>query len=109
MYQSGHRLSAERANKMGHLEVINSELTKKIINELETPICKDDIINVNWNEVEESNEILQTVFCVDGSLQTISSQGYPKKELTFIKTALLTLDQKALSKVDPDYPHPGER
>lgn len=105
-YAQSNRLSGERANKIGHFEVVNSDLVNRIINEFEEPnIDENALPTVEWKEVNPS-EILHTVFCVDGSLQTIQSQSLPKKELTFIKTALLTLDQIALDKVDPDYPHP---
>lgn len=106
-YMKSSRLSGERANKVGHLEVVNSELVKRIIDEFEEPQINDSKVPiVDWVSLEQNDDILQTVFCVDGSLQTIVSDSLPKKELSFIKTALLTLDQKALSKLDKDYPHP---
>lgn len=106
-YAKSNRLSGERANKIGHLEVVNSELVNRLISEFEEPHYDgEDLPSVEWNLLDESDDILQTVFCVDGSLQTISSKGLPKREMSFIKTALLTLDQHALDKIDPDYPHP---
>ena len=105
-YKKSNRLSGEKASKFGHLEVINSGLVNRILDDFETPRSSmEDIPDINWKELEVSDDILQTVFCVDGSLQTISN-GMPKKELTFVKTALLTLDQRALNKIDPDFPHP---
>jgi len=105
-YLQGNRLSGERASKLGHLEVLKSELVNRLVNEFDTTVNIEDLPKVNWKELPKSDEVLQTIFCVDGSLQTITSGGFPKKELSFIKTALLTLDQKALDEVDPDYPHP---
>lgn len=106
-YQPSSRLSGERANKTGHLEVVNSPLVNKLIDLLEeVPLGEDELKSVEWTELEKTDDILQTIFCVDGSLQTIKSNTFPKKELSFVKTALLTLDQIALNKVDPDYPHP---
>ena len=97
----------ERANKIGHMEVVNSELVKRIIDEFEKPqIDPEQVPQLQWIDLEKSEDVLQTVFCVDGSLQTIVSKSLPRRELTFIKTALLSLDQAALSKLDPQYPHP---
>jgi len=106
-YQKSNRLSGEKANKLGHIEVINSDLVKKIIDEFEKPLVEStQVASLNWVEIEKSDDVLETIFCVDGSLQIVTSSTLPKKELAFVKTALLTLDQKALSKVDPQYPHP---
>jgi hypothetical protein len=46
------------------------------------------------------------VFGVDGSLSVIESEFKPHKALGFVKTALVSLDQKALSSLDHDEPHP---
>lgn len=105
-YKAGNRLGFESANKIGHLELIKSELINKIVAILEAPISENEFKKIEWMELNTNVETLQTIFCVDGSLQAISSNTTPKRELSFIKTALLTLDQKALSKIDPDYPHP---
>lgn len=106
-YAKSSRLSGEKANKIGHFEVVNSDLVNKIMNAFEEPQKdSEDLPSIDWVNLDPSDDILQTVFCVDGSLQTIQSSSFPKKEMSFIKTALLTLDQQALNKIDPDYPHP---
>lgn len=106
-YAQSSRLSGERANKLGHLEVVNSDFVQKLVDAFEEPVReKSDTPTILWNPIEPSDNILRTIFCVDGSLQTIQSSGYPRKELTFVKVALLTLDQNALDKIDPIYPHP---
>lgn len=105
-YKGGSRLGYESSSKIGHLELIKSELINKIVNILEAPILNNEFNLINWINLNPNPDILQTVFCVDGSLQFLSSNTTPYRELSFIKTVLLTLDQKALSKIDPDYPHP---
>ena len=105
-YAQSSRLSGERASKLGHLEVIKSKLVNRLVDEFEAISNTEDLPLVNWIEIEETDDVLQNIWCVDGSLQTITSNTFPKKELSFIKTALLTLDQKALKEIDPDYPHP---
>lgn len=54
----------------------------------------------------EGGEVLPFVFAVDGSLQILESDRPPYKAIAFVKTALLKLDQAALSKVDRESPHP---
>lgn len=106
-YGQNSRLSAERANKLGHLEVVQSELVQKLVDDFETSDYNESSLpKVDWNLLEQDDDILNIIFCVDGSLQVIDSKSIPKKQLSFVKVALLTLDQHALGKLDPDYPHP---
>lgn len=108
-YQNGSRLSGERANKLGHLEVVNSDLVNQLIDQFVKPVGESgDSNNLEWQEFKDLEEPLRIIFCVDGSLQTIDNKQFPKKELSFVKTALLTLDKTALDKLDPTYPHPFE-
>lgn len=104
-YQGG-RLPAEYASKLGHLEVLNSNL----VNELCRSFESQNEINQNeppesttWPEGEEACDI---IFGVDGSFQSIQSDGFPKKELSFVKTAMLRLDIPAIKQLDPHFPHP---
>lgn len=105
-YKGGARLSSERASKLGHLDVIQSNLVNEIIAQFasyEVAEVKTDAI---WEKIDLVEEPLRLVFAVDGSKQTVRSDFPPYKELSFIKTALLRLDQQALSKLDPEAPHP---
>ena len=106
-YLKSARLSAEKSNRLGHLEVMESELVQKLVDAFEKPVFDDEALaKVEWKLLAQDDDVLKTIFCVDGSLQTIQSNSFPKKELSFVKVALLTLDQHSLSKLDPDYPHP---
>ena len=106
-YQGGKRLSGERASKLGHLEVIQSELVNELIDNFEGPAqAADSIPDIGWKTFESDKDPLRLIFAVDGSMQTIRSELPPYKELSFIKTALLRLDQRAVAKLDPDAPHP---
>ena len=105
-YQGGKRLSGERASKLGHLDVINSKLVNDLIEQFEShelPVVQS---TAKWREIENSEVPLRLIFAIDGSKQTIRSDLPPYKELSFIKTALLRLDQHAMEKLDPDAPHP---
>ena len=106
-YQGGKRLSAERASKLGHLDVIQSELVNELIDNFEAPPQDSDgIADIGWQAFESDASPLRLIFAVDGSKQTIRSDLPPYKELSFVKTALLRLDQRAVAKLDPDAPHP---
>jgi hypothetical protein len=106
-YKAGNRLSGEHASKLGHLDIIKSDLVNALIKQFEQP----DIIEIDtpaqWESINNNDaKDLRLIFAVDGSQQTIRSDFPPYKELSFVKTALLRLDQHALEKLDPDAPHP---
>ncbi len=105
-YQGGKRLSGERASKLGHLEVVNSELVNELIAQFEDQELAQVESLANWVDIPGDGSQLRLIFAVDGSKQTIRSDFPPYKELSFIKTALLRLDQHAIAKLDPVAPHP---
>lgn len=105
-YSESGRLPAERANKLGHLEVVDSELVKSLIEQFESTTYSGQEYACEWNAFNSDEKPLNIIFCVDGSLQVIDSKTLPKKELSFIKVALLTLDKYAIDKIDNKYPHP---
>jgi hypothetical protein len=105
-YQQGKRLSGETASKLGHLEVIKSELVNKLIEQFENPSPAVIETNAAWEEFSTEIKPLPLIFAIDGSLQIVRSDLPPYKELSFIKTALLRLDQISLQKLDPKAPHP---
>ena len=105
-YKGGNRLSGEKASKLGHLDVINSELVNELIKQFEKNEPCEVESESHWDPINKDVEPLDLIFAVDGSLQTVRSDFPPYKELSFIKTALIWLDQHALGKLDPDTPHP---
>jgi hypothetical protein len=105
-YKQGDRLPGERASRLGHLEVLKSELVNKLIKEFEKnnfPSCSSNPV---WELIPEINDPLTIIFGIDGSLQFIESEVFPYKRLAFVKTALLRIDQWALSKINKESPHP---
>ena len=60
----------------------------------------------SWISIPVGEEPLRIVFAVDGSFQIIQSDQTPKRELGFVKTALLRLDWGAIEKMDANSPHP---
>lgn len=105
-YQGGKRLSGEKASKLGHLDIINSKLVNQLIEQFEDQEPTLIESPAQWADIPNDEAPLRLIFAVDGSKQTIRSDFPPYKELSFIKTALLRLDQHAISKLDPVAPHP---
>jgi len=105
-YQGGKRLGMEKASKLGHLEIIKSELVNSLIDQFEKPEPQEEQDYTAWQRIEFDNQPLRLIFAVDGSKQTIRSETKPYQELSFIKTALLRLDQNAVDGLDKRDPHP---
>jgi hypothetical protein len=106
-YQSGKRLPAEKASKLGHLEVIKSPLVQKLCKDFEDPECIGPTqSSISWQSLPDSKDDLKIIFATDGSLQTIENSQPPYKAIAFVKTALLKLDQHAIDKLDKETPNP---
>ncbi|HOS83177.1 MAG TPA: hypothetical protein PLN56_11705 [Methanoregulaceae archaeon] len=105
-YQAGNRLPGERASRIGHLEVLKSPLVRQLCESFQKPEIPLESKNLHWQPIESDDDHLKYVFGVDGSTQIIRSDVSPYSTIGFVKTALLKLDDYALSKVDRDSPHP---
>ncbi len=105
-YQKGKRLPIEKASKIGHLEVIQSPLVKKICENFNDPECLPEPKDVKWSSLPYKGKDLSIIFASDGSMQTIESKSPPYKAIAFVKSALLKLDQRAISKLDKENPNP---
>ncbi len=103
-YNAGTRLPGERASRLGHLEVLKSELVNKLVKCFDNNIVSTNINNPSWETLPYDAEPLSIIFGIDGSVYPIESETPPYKRLAFVKTALLRLDQFALSKIDKDCP-----
>jgi hypothetical protein len=105
-YKAGERLPAERTSSLGHLDVLKSELVKKLCKSFEEPGQSSIPTSCSWEAMPTMGQPLSLVFGVDGSMQVIESETPPYKALAFVKTALLRVDQVALSTIDRESPHP---
>lgn len=105
-YKAGERLPAERASRLGHLDVLKSELVKKLCKSFEDTAQSPISTIGSWRAISSNAQPLPLVFGVDGSMQVIESDTPPYKALAFVKTALLRVDQVALSSIDEESPHP---
>lgn len=105
-YQQGQRLSGEYASRLGHLDVLKSDLVKSLCTSFQAtgPIQAPTVSG--WQSLHTSGKPLNIIFGVDGSLQILEDSSPPYKALAFVKTAILRMDQYALARVDKDTPHP---
>jgi hypothetical protein len=105
-YNGGERLPAERASRLGHLDVLKSPLVKKLCESFEDSSIARPAIAEKWQPIGAATEPLGFVFGVDGSVQPIEAETKPYKAIAFVKTALVMLDQPALNTIDKAEPHP---
>jgi hypothetical protein len=107
-YAQGANLPGERASKLGHLAVVNSDWVKSLVTDFEqTDQTGKDPSNTVWVEFfPERIRPLRNIWAVDGSYVSISSDGKPPKEMAFVKTALLLIDKLRIDAVDKEQPHP---
>jgi hypothetical protein len=107
-YQAGKNLPGEKASKLGHLEVLRSPLVQQLVESFERPSGAEVTDSASWIPLPALGQPLDLIFSVDGSIQVIEDELPPHKALAFVKTALMRLDQVALSRIDKDFPHPFE-
>jgi len=106
-YQKSKRLPFERANKLGHLEVIQSPLVREICKNFEEPtIDESSFQNLKWESLPHDGLDLKVIFTSDGSIQFLENPKPPFKSVAFVKTALLKIDDYSISKIDKNNPHP---
>lgn len=105
-YQQGQRLPGERASRLGHLDVLNSDLVTQLCASFESTGTASPNTVFEGVDIPTGGKLLPFIFAVDGSLQPIESDFPPYKALAFVKTALLKLDPVALSGIDKESPNP---
>ena len=107
-YERGSRLPGEAASKLGHLAVCQSEWVRSLVDDFERSVVEDtDTSQTAWETFEPNQwRPLTSVWAVDGSFVTVQSQERPPREVTFVKTALITVDRFKLDLIDKDHPHP---
>ena len=106
------RLPYEKASKLGHLSIINSEWIQSLIDDFES--IDDPLLGreeLEWEKKKIDNKYITDIWVVDGSFVPVTSSENgdfrkPAKEVAFIKTALLKLDFKSIESIDPISPHP---
>lgn len=104
-YKRSKRLPGERASKIGHLDVIKSDLARKLVAIFESRDSQTKYDISSWERIPSIGRPLKFIFSVDGSFQSTESKK-PYKRIGFVKTALLMLDVPAISRIDKKFPHP---
>ena len=107
-YTSTGKLPDEHASKLGHLSVIKSKWIQSLIDDFEDVQSQEESNDLSlWHEFDTSQyEKLKYIWAVDGSFAPVKTNPPTGKEVAFIKTALLSVDQKKLEKIDKRNPHP---
>ena len=106
-YQGGNRLPAEKASKLGHLDVIRSPLVQQLCKNFNDPNCCLPVSSkILWQDLPNSGSEANIIFSTDGSLQVIENPQPPNKAIAFVKTVLFKIDQHAISKLDKETPNP---
>jgi hypothetical protein len=107
-YISTGKLPAENASKLGHLPVIQSQWVQTLIEDFEDMQPRGESYDVSlWGNIDISKyEKLKYIWAVDGSFAPVKTNPPTGKEVAFVKTALISIDQKKLSKIDKQNPHP---
>jgi len=107
-YSQGTRLPGEVASKLGHLAVVQSEWVNSLVRAFEQqPPGTDDPSKTLWEAFDPAGtEPLRSVWAVDGSFVSVKSEDKPPREVSFVKTALLTVDKDRLDLIDKENPHP---
>jgi hypothetical protein len=107
-YQSGGRLPGESASKLGHLPVVSSPWVKNLVESFEEAGVPDkDTSGTVWIEFDTINvKPLSKVWAVDGSFVPVRSEGQGRREVAFVKSAILTVDRMKIAAIDQDMPHP---
>lgn len=107
-YTQGTRLPAEAASKLGHLPVVRSEWVRSLVSAFDrAPGVAGDPSRTPWQCAELGDAVpLRAIWAVDGSFVTVESEGRPSREVSFVKTALLTVDKDRLDCIDKRHPHP---
>ncbi|WP_079508823.1 hypothetical protein [Mesobacillus jeotgali] len=107
-YNSSPTSPFETASKLGHINVIESEWVQSLVREFETNSYEvSDGEKQGWEQAETTDsEKLKYFWAVDGSYVSVTSETKPPKEVSFVKTALISIDRSKLEKIDKDQPHP---
>ena len=98
----------ERASKLGHLYLLNSEWVRDLVSGFErAPAAAGDPCGTPWQSFDSSiSKPLSRVWAVDGSFVEVKSSDVPPREVAFVKTALVLLDREQMAEIDPHFPHP---
>jgi len=98
----------ERASKLGHLALVNSEWVRDLVAGFEHAATEiGDTSKTPWTAFNPTQETpLSRLWAVDGSYVSVMSSDIPPREVAFVKTALVLIDREQLADIDPHFPHP---
>lgn len=105
-YSSSGKLGIEYASKLGHIDLIMDPWVNDLVKSFDsTGTSEYDI--TKWIEYKRViHDEIEYVWAVDGSIAEVKSEINPKKEMAFVKAAMLQIDIKDLNKINSKYPQP---
>lgn len=106
-YQPGEKLPGEVASKLGHIDAIESETVREILESFEAQQIPRIDASLPWERITFAKP-LKNVIATDGSVQPIPFDEWPYVKLSCVKVSAVTLDSKDLTKIDSATPHPLE-
>jgi len=104
-YQGSSRLPPEFASKTSHIDVIEDDLIRDLVNKLESTDKSEITDKTKWEKFT-IGEPLTLVFSTDGSFQTVSSDQWPYRKATFVKISVVILDNNEIASLDKENPNP---
>lgn len=106
-YQQGTNLPGEFASKVGHIDVVKSELMDELIKNLEFKEIPKTEKKEIWESIPKG-ETLTEIFGTDGSPQPIPYEDWPYARLFCVKVALISITSDEIDKLNQLRPHPME-
>lgn len=106
-YQAGKFLPGEIASKIGHIDAIESEVIKELLESFEAQDIPISDAKLPWKEIPKGEPLRHSIGS-DGSLQPIPFEDWPYVKLSCVKTALVVLDKSVIERLGKSIPHPME-
>jgi hypothetical protein len=100
------RFPSEAASKLGHLPLLKSEWIHSLVQSFERRESSGQANTLAWSAQTVEHTPLRNVWAVDGSFVSVKTGERPNREVAFVKTALLTVDNTRLEQIDKEHPHP---
>lgn len=108
-YKPSTRLPGEKANKLGHLDIIKNPIIRELMRNFVLPPKKEKSKkHISWTPSVILSDPLPIIFAVDGSMQLVTSQQDRKKKVAFVTAVLVKYDLPLLERINKGTIHPFE-
>ncbi|MEG2931788.1 MAG: hypothetical protein RR825_08365, partial [Ruthenibacterium sp.] len=93
-YKTTGRLPAEKASKLGHTEIVQSESVREVLENFTSntiPAADPQRELLQWHTAPTATAPLAELFASDGSYSGTELKGQMLRQIVFVKTALVHL------------------